>query len=110
MNKDIKKKWIEALRSGEYKQAQHQLRDGDCFCCLGVLCDIHSRETGVEWDNGFYERNQTHLPLLVIIWAGLGSENVYLSDNSCLTDYNDGSMFVDTKNFAEIADIIEAQL
>lgn len=42
-----KKKWIKALRSGEYKQAKNELRslggtDGEVlgYCCLGVLCDI----------------------------------------------------------------------
>ena len=45
MNKEIKKKWLAALRSGKYKQTRNQLRevvaDGeDGFCCLGVLCDV----------------------------------------------------------------------
>ena len=110
MNKEIKRKWIEALRSGEYKQAQHQLRDGDRFCCLGVLCDIHSKETGGEWVNGVYERNRTHLSQSVMIWAGLASKSVYLPDNSCLTDHNDGSMYLNPIKLTEIADLIEAQL
>lgn len=36
----LARKWIDALRSGQYKQGQKKLRDGDAFCCLGVLCDI----------------------------------------------------------------------
>lgn len=40
VNKEIKAKWIEALRSGKYIQAKGQLHDGDGFCCLGVLCDV----------------------------------------------------------------------
>lgn len=36
----IKTKWVEALRSGDYKKAKGALaRDGG-FCCLGVLCDL----------------------------------------------------------------------
>ena len=35
----IKKRWLEALRSGKYKQAQGKLHDGKRFCCLGVLYD-----------------------------------------------------------------------
>jgi len=41
MNLELKKQWVEALRSGNYQQGQYQLRSKDnCFCCLGVLCDI----------------------------------------------------------------------
>jgi hypothetical protein len=38
------KKWIDALRSGEYKQAvgalAQQIPEGIGFCCLGVACVI----------------------------------------------------------------------
>lgn len=39
---DIQQKWIDALRSGEYKQGVGALRssDGKFLCCLGVLCNI----------------------------------------------------------------------
>lgn len=37
MNKDIKKKWVEALRSGDYKQTRLRLQDKGGYCCLGVL-------------------------------------------------------------------------
>lgn len=40
MNKATAMLWAEALRSGEYKQTQGALRRDDCFCCLGVVCDI----------------------------------------------------------------------
>ena len=40
MNKDIKQKWVKALRSGEYKQGSRFLHYEDKFCCLGVLCDL----------------------------------------------------------------------
>lgn len=42
MNKEIKDRWIAALRSGDYKQGKDQLRNFDNrFCCLGVLCDLN---------------------------------------------------------------------
>lgn len=48
MNKEVKEKWLAALRSGSYKQGRGVLReqcqDGDKFCCLGVLCDIVAPE------------------------------------------------------------------
>lgn len=34
---------IEALESGEYKQAKSALRVEDKFCCLGVACDLHRK-------------------------------------------------------------------
>jgi hypothetical protein len=47
MNISMLKKWIEALRSGEYKQAQGCLIDKTTyneprFCCLGVLSDLYA--------------------------------------------------------------------
>ena len=39
-------KLIQALRSGEYKQAQFSLRCEDSFCCMGVACDVYHKETG----------------------------------------------------------------
>ena len=38
--------WVEALRSGEYKQGGGKLRNGDKFCCLGVACDLYMQATG----------------------------------------------------------------
>jgi hypothetical protein len=44
MKAELKQKWIEALRSGEYRQGKGVLRDSvDRFCCLGVLCDVVSK-------------------------------------------------------------------
>ena len=46
MDSELKKNWIEALRSGEYKQGTGRLRgyslndNTEVFCCLGVLCEI----------------------------------------------------------------------
>lgn len=54
MTNEKVKEWIEALRSGNYKQGTAELRtidpdgQGACYCCLGVLCDINS-DLG-EWD------------------------------------------------------------
>jgi hypothetical protein len=40
MDAELKKKWVEALRSGEYCQTREVLTDGAGFCCLGVLCEV----------------------------------------------------------------------
>jgi hypothetical protein len=44
VKKEVKDKWLTALRSGEYKQGPGALRRGDEFCCLGVLCDLAVKE------------------------------------------------------------------
>ena len=45
MNAEIKRKWVEALRSGRYVQLQGgYIRDprpeSNRHCCLGVLCEV----------------------------------------------------------------------
>lgn len=40
MKRAIAFKWASALESGRYKQGREQLKDGDTYCCLGVLCKI----------------------------------------------------------------------
>lgn len=52
MNKEVARKWVEALRSGEYEQTQLRLRRGDSYCCLGVLCDLYRKDVGGHWIGG----------------------------------------------------------
>ena len=44
MKKELKEAWIEALRSGEYKQGVgalcEEVKEVKTYCCLGVLADI----------------------------------------------------------------------
>lgn len=45
MNKELKNKWISALRGGAYEQGKSRLRSYDnkgkvTYCCLGVLCCV----------------------------------------------------------------------
>jgi hypothetical protein len=41
MKQGLKKKWVAALRSGEYKQGIGELYVKDnSYCCLGVLCRV----------------------------------------------------------------------
>lgn len=116
MDKEIKAKWLTALRSGEYKQTKRVLNDGkEGFCCLGVLCEVHRKETGEgSWvddksDDDLpclgYMGETMVLPLDIVSWAGLpedGGRNPPIGKDS-LAELNDKGM-----SFAEIADIIEA--
>lgn len=80
MNQEIKKLWVEALRSGEYAQTGGELRVANKFCCLGVLCDIYKKEKNDgEWDEGTFvigeERECSILPSVVWRWAELSDFN-----------------------------------
>jgi hypothetical protein len=50
MDPELKKEWVEALRSGRYKQGKNTLRTKDDeYCCLGVLCDIAAQKGLGSW-------------------------------------------------------------
>ncbi|MDO9068607.1 MAG: hypothetical protein Q7W05_09135 [Deltaproteobacteria bacterium] len=50
MDAELKKKWVAALRSGEYRQGKHMLLDSNTnsYCCLGVLCVAAGKEPDSE--------------------------------------------------------------
>ena len=59
MDAEWKRKWVEALRSGEYQQARETIFEIDddgnitSMCCLSVLTDLYVRENpacGVRFD------------------------------------------------------------
>ena len=112
---DLMKRWIAALRSGEYKQGTGNLYRDCKYCCLGVLCDISpSFRKGEE---GFFSRNNRHfmeyLPKSLSKPLGLDSRDS--KGNSVqhrLIDMNDGGVFERTnrKSFKQIASYIEKNI
>lgn len=116
MNLEIKSRWVTALRSGEYKQGQGGLHpEEDSFCCLGVLCDLHSKETGTEWKSSnqdcffpSYMGITNYLPKEVVLWAGLinsSPEVQFFLSTRTLASFNDARQI--PKTFEEIASMIE---
>lgn len=102
MTKAERDQWVEALRSGKYKQAQGHLRDGDGYCCLGVKRDID----GASWErteSGAYctEVDGTQFPSSITLERWGLSE----ADKWKVADLNDVGW-----TFAEIADWIEANV
>lgn len=78
MNKEVKKLWIDALTSGEYKQGKEALRNtSDEYCCLGVLCDIYAKVKGEDlWKKKnesceiyMFDKHVGTLPHAVSEWA-----------------------------------------
>jgi len=106
MNQNIKKQWVEALRSGKYKQGRRWLRHTDLFCCLGVLCDLHAQATNHDWDNleNYLDCGEV-LPEEVVRWAGLDDDDPFVNKGR-VSYYNDSKQL----NFDEMADLIESHL
>lgn len=145
MNAEVKKLWVEALRSGKYKQGKGSLRrvpsrsnDVDKFCCLGVLCDLHSKafpDTGrqSQWSQwGQYDFVDAYLPNTVKKWACLTSDGGFPDEiqeavrNDILSKYPSANQYMISSaehgisllgvndatdvGFTGIADLIEKHL
>ena len=102
------KKWIAALRSGEYEQGRYALRqrqlDGRCrYCCLGVLIDTMDPSVWLGEENTTLysvEDNYSSIPIpLYNKWvAGSIDQGELIAKNDRRTP------------FSLIADIIEKSL
>lgn len=110
MKADIKQRWVEALRSGQYKQGRGFLKRNNAYCCLGVLCELHRQDfpnKGWQLNNqhggqfSYSLRNAVNYPPEEVSdWAGLGP-SVY----NLLADANDSGA-----DFPTIASLIEEML
>lgn len=130
MNKEIKQRWINALRSGEYPKTEDCLRDNKGYCCLGVLTDIAIKDGVIEdWQPRSYSGEERPyavpdcnvgesvpfdqdavLPTKVMEWAELTEANPFVripgeSYSVHISDPNDNGY-----SFQQIADLIEEQL
>ncbi len=117
MKAAIQRAWLKALRSGQYTQGTGMLRTPDAksrFCCLGVLCDLHSqslkrsgwRKRDGHWHYGTrYE--EAILSPGVMRWAGLRSRDPIVAHKgeTSLADLNDSN-----HSFKYIARVSEKQL
>lgn len=78
MKKEIADKWVEALRSGNYKQGMSALRSKeDEYCCLGVLCEVLGLEAKISIHNTtyIYDGRGDLLPRTARELANMKSEN-----------------------------------
>ena len=106
--KRARKLWVEALRSGEYQQAEYDLQNGEGHCCLGVLCEVadHNGVKVYRDGNMLFGATLNH-QAHVMQWAGVSKgygSLKYLGQRTSLTDLNDNG-----KSFSELADIIESE-
>jgi hypothetical protein len=124
---EIKLKWVEALRSGDYAQAKGSLKDDldpddptkIGYCCLGVLCELAVQEGGIinsvrksSTGTYYYDEESGLLPYSVQQWAGFETASPEFAVTNDLTgDYEEYHWLTDLndngKTFAEMADLIE---
>ena len=128
MDPNIKTLWVNALRSGQYKQISgtlcREVNDTPCFCALGVLCEVHRvfhlNRHGLEifswtyyWEGTRHDWKRLYLgagsalPETVREWAGLSAYDPSVrweEGVSSIVDLNDERKF----SFNDIADLIEA--
>lgn len=129
MNPEVKQKWIDALRSGNYEQGSEKLRSVSGYCCLGVLCDLYAQEHDTQWefrgneetnlqpqDYWYFDEQSEFLPYSVMDWAGLKTNNpnvrVYCSNGEDEDFYTDEIANVNDTGytFMDLSKIIEQQL
>jgi hypothetical protein len=135
MNEEVKSRWLEKLRSGDYAQTPGQLGfvadDGsESYCCLGVLCEIAvedgivsrtvSDNGSIYYHDGKYDMVQMHvLTSGVIEWSGIDDANPEIDTEgfdvlvdgdsrsyASLSELNDYANW----NFSQIADFIDDKL
>lgn len=134
MNKEAVKRWTNELRSTDKKQgtgALHRFegRIGECFCCLGIACDLFKDELNLTVNKeGYpitYNTMAGLLPREVCDFLELAedtmdggkegdvlldSPNLILRDGSNLRDYDYSLSLLNDKlglSFSQIADMID---
>jgi len=101
-----KTKWLEALRSGEYRQGSGELCTGEAYCCLGVYAEAVEGVRPVQ-DEGLESVYMFH-------FKKEDCEKTASLPDTMLSEDVQGTLIkmndTDCKSFPEIADWIEANL
>ena len=116
VNRENVRLWVDALRSGKFKQTTTTLASRPkgnghrySYCCLGVACEISgvakaTRSTGNKKVEKGYDGEHGTLPYSVRGWLGLSDANpelAYVEESLVSINDNHGA------TFDEIADLIE---
>lgn len=106
MDAELKKKWLEALRSGNYSQTRSNLFLGTAedgippgYCCLGVLCAVAEVPRTLD---GKFKKNDYEI---IDGWLNNMTFGLEHGIRYKLAALND-----EGKSFTEIADWIEANV
>lgn len=94
--------WMDALRSGRYRQTTRRLRQPGrffwqrpAFCAIGVLYDLYLKSRGEKWPT---DARHGRLPQSALEWAGISRE----LEHEVVTRNDTGT------SFRDIASIVEA--
>lgn len=74
MNSEVKTLWLDKLKSGTVKKGTGQLKNGDFYCSLGVLCEISPFPNDWVFDGIFFIKPPGAtgiVPDEVLEWSGL---------------------------------------
>ena len=113
MDQELKQKWVDALRSGNYEQTTRQLRGSeDKFCCLGVLANIVDPDAwelrGNTW---LWNGSAMVLPRITRKELGFVEYQDHRSDEYRALEQGYYSAMNDAgKSFSDLADEIEQNL
>lgn len=114
MDAEVKRAWVAALRSGQYKQGQGALCKINGkerrFCCLGVLCDLGKSKSWVPSplaeDGQMLAFHQDGRGWVASLPSRIAKQiNLNGDEHAILVQMNDSG-----KSFKEIADWIEENL
>ena len=107
------KKWLAALRSGNYVQGKGTLCKDGAYCCLGVACNLYQKDVGnlsvspssVDGRLRFDQESAT-LPTKVRLWLRVDHNPRVMWKDSAITvaQLNDAGV-----SFMEIAQLLEDQ-
>ena len=113
----LKKQWLTALRSGDYKQTRGTLKSGEGYCCLGVLVNLLPEDINIKREAGGItireskgkSANSTYVTGTLPIWL---RKKVAMEKqlHQLLTVMNDGSESSAPQDFFQIADWIETNI
>lgn len=112
MDNRVKKLWIKALRSNEFKQGRGFLEKNNQYCALGVLSVLALIEGECTYDKregvGHFDNKKRSLSYNVCLWAGLSLDDqmvelVYDGKKCNIAQLNDQGL-----SLLDIANIIEA--
>jgi hypothetical protein len=108
--KEHRKAWVAALRSGKYKQGTEGfLRDSnDNYCCLGVACELAGVEAQYQTERMCYRYGPSlhigHEALFEYFGLRNSSVGSFYNESNTLAYLNDNGW-----NFSQIADLIESE-
>ena len=114
----LKKKWLKALRSGEYGQAEGVLYDGKGnFCCLGVLEHVAMRgEVEIDEEGQFIDMpSKKFLKYAGIKTTHTCREPIWCDETQNITNESIDMVSLATLNdtgrtFKELAKVIEQKV